>query len=201
MKKKILLSVLTCVIFSVASHAQAQFAISTNIGDWAFLGTMNVSGAVGFAQHFSVDATAKYNPWSFYRKSNDRLLRNKQVTLSAGARYWPWTVFTEWYFGLGFQYQQYNRAGLWGKEITEGDAYGMRFEFGYAYMFNKHWNMMFGLGGWLGGEKRTKYYDLYDYQDIKYGEVEEPLEPGHGIPVKKFFILPSEVNISIVYIF
>lgn len=198
--KKILLFIIAAV-FSLSLRAQGQFAISTNFGDWAYLGTANISGAVGFGQHFSIDATAKYNPWSFYGKSNDRLLRNKQVTLSAGARIWPWTVFTEWYFGLGFQYQMYNRAGLWGKEIVEGDAYGAKFEIGYAYMFSKHWNMLFGLGGWLGGEKRTKYYDLYDYRDIKYGEVTEPLKPGHGLPEKRFFILPNEVNISIMYIF
>ena len=40
-------------------------ALSTNLAGYAFLGTMNVEASYALAQHWSVNAGMRYNPFTF----------------------------------------------------------------------------------------------------------------------------------------
>ena len=114
-------------------------------------------------------------------------MEDRKITLGAAARLWPWTVFTEWWFSGGVQYEQYNRGGIWGRKTEEGDAYGVTFAAGYTFMVREHLNIEAGLGGWLGMKNYREYRCPY------CGRLE-----GEG---KKFFVLPNELVIALVYTF
>lgn len=183
---KLLIAVVLTV--SVSDIASAQhFAVGTNIGDLAALGTLNLRGQAAASQHFSFEVAGKYNPWTYAKGNPDKQMENRMLTAQAGMRWWPWTVYSEWWFGAGAQYQQYNRGGIWGRETEEGDAIGGRLAFGYSYMMTEHLNLDFGLGVWAG---YTKYRT---YACPSCGKLTDEGEKG--------FILPNDVLISILYIF
>ena len=121
-----------CLLLAVASSVDAQerrtktVALSTDIVDWANLGTVNLEAGVGFSRHMSVTAGAKYNPWSFKTQKVGLQLYNKQTTAYAGLRYWPWYVFSGWWIGAQTQYTQYAETGIWRHALDTGSAVGGR---------------------------------------------------------------------------
>ena len=60
---------LAALVSSFTAAAQekskTQFALSTDVVDWASLGTINLEAGVSVHQHFSVQGGATYNPWNF----------------------------------------------------------------------------------------------------------------------------------------
>lgn len=42
-----------------------EFAVSTNLADYADLGTLNFEASYGIARHWSLVAGAKYNPFTY----------------------------------------------------------------------------------------------------------------------------------------
>ena len=179
------------------------WAVAVNAADAIDLGTISVEGSVAVSQHWSLHAGAKVNPWTFNKHNTwnglfsepdpDQKQSRKQV-YAVGARWWPWNVYSGWWVGGKAQYQEYNRGGLRlpigvGNDsgAEEGDAFGAALSGGYSLMLKEHWNLDFGLGVWGGWTKYRKY---------EYPENGKLIEQGH-----KWFFLPNEVILSIVYIF
>ena len=81
MKYRILLYFLFFLIFAAKPQTvEAQnVAISTNAVDWLNFGTANIGVGVDVSRHFSVEAGARYNPWSFSRKSSGLAVMNRQA--------------------------------------------------------------------------------------------------------------------------
>ena len=199
MKKSIRIIFLLCVLSFTGATLRAQrYSISTNLVEWANLGTVNADAGVAVAQHFSLHAGFRYNPWTF-RKGNpedrfedplgetERQFENRKQSYSMTVRYWPWYIYSGWWFYGKGQYMEYNRGGLFHREAEEGDAVGAGIGFGYTHMIHRSWNIEFGAGLW-GGQTRYTTYRCTNCGGV--------VEQGN-----KMFILPDDVFVSFIFIF
>ena len=62
-----------------------RWAISTNICDWAMLGTMNMTASLALGNRATVMAGIKYNPFTFF-KGEERQFCFRQITPFTGGR-------------------------------------------------------------------------------------------------------------------
>lgn len=177
------------IFFLLLCHcAWAQnFAISTNAVDYANLGALNAEVGVAAGRHISIQAGAVYNPWS-WGNAVDGYLQNRQMTLAAGVRWWPWAVWSGWWTAIRGQYREYN-SNLFASdgETEEGRAAGAGISFGYAIMLSRHFNIDLGAGLWAGSTKYTTY------ACPRCGKI---LEKG-----RKGFVRPNDVHASVVFVF
>ena len=172
------------LLASFSAGAQ-ELAVSTNFLDYANFATLNLEVDGGLTRHLSVGAAVKYNPFTFGQGENAILQR--QQTYSAGARWWPWHIFSGWWLGAGARYQEFNTGGISSRRTSQGDRYGGTLSAGYSYMLSKHFNLDFGLGIWGGYEVYTTYECQHCGSVVDDGE--------------KYFILPSDMIVSLTYIF
>ena len=159
---------------------------------------MNVEVGYAFSKHFSLHGGVSVNPFSFRNADEDerysdlvsnerKAFQYKRKSVAVGVRYWPWHVFSGWWFRAKAQLQVYDRGGIFGKERYQGTAIGGGIGFGYAWMVSEHWNIDFGVAGWAGRTKENVY------EHVSSNNVMEERT--------RFFIVPDEVIISVVYIF
>lgn len=188
MKLKTVLSffLLACLFLQTERPCKAQeFALSTNMLGYVDFGTMNLEAAYGVSQHWSLSAGVKYNPFS-YGKGEDEL-NMRQRCFSMGVKYWPWHIFSGWWFSSAARYQEYNSGGLSSVETSEGDRFGVSVVSGYTYMISPHLNLDFGIGMWGG-------YDLYTTYSCQ--TCGKKTDSGG-----KVFFMPSDVVLALTYIF
>ena len=131
-------AVLLSALTSLAAPAQ-RFNISTNLMEYANLGTLNLDVSYGVARNWSVGAGVRCNPFKFESERRG-VFFNRQQSYSVGARYWLWHINTGWWFGSKLRFQ---------------DGVGMYA--GYSYMIFPHFNIEFGLGMWGGGGSYRSY--------------------------------------------
>lgn len=167
------------------SASAQQRSISANIADAADFGTLNVDAAYGFARHWSAHAGAKYNPFAY--GSGESAVQRKQRMFSAGARYWPWHIFSGWWISGKAQWQEYNSGGIRSPETTEGDRIGAGLAGGYSYMLTPWLNLDIGAGFWAGWST----YRVYACPTC--GRV---LASGG-----KYFLLPNEITLALAFVF
>ena len=168
-------------------NAYAQrVAVSTNALDYFSLGTINVEGNLSVAQHWSLWAGARINPWTFTIK--DVETRNQQKTAWIGARWWSWYVYSGWWAGVKAEFLDFSNTGIWRPALQEGTGVGLGLNVGYTRMLSKHWNLEFSLGA-VGGYLYR--YGLYSSPVRHYTRSEEP----HA------FLFPDNPSIAILYVF
>lgn len=193
--KKLLLVLTVCCISAATAMAQT-WAVAVNAADAIELGTIGVEGSAAVGQHWSIHAGAKVNPWTFGKKDTSNGLfsepnpdqkQDRKQSYALGVRWWPWNVYSGWWIAGKVQYQEYNRGGIFRQTSEEGDAFGAALSGGYSLMLKEHINLDSGLGLWGGWTKYTTY------ACPSCGKVEDQGD--------KWFILPNEVIISLVYIF
>lgn len=172
-------------LFAGVELAGQELAVSTNLVEYVNLGTMNLDASYGFARHWSVEAGVKYNPFSF--GEGEDALQNRQRAISAGAKYWPWHIFSGWWVAGHVRYQEYNAGGLVSAETSEGDRFGSAVQVGYTFMVSRHFNLNLGAGIWAGRD----VYKVYACPSC--GRILD-----HG---SKFFVLPSDIIVALAYIF
>lgn len=168
-----------------AAYAQ-KWEISTNALDYINLGTLNIEGGYAVAQHWSVHAGARYNPFS-YGSEEKGYFQNKKQSYSVGARYWAWHTWSGIWVAAKAQYMEYNSGGILSGKAEEGDAVGGSLGAGYTYMVTPHFNLDFGVGLWAG----AKYYKVYSC-------------PRCGITTEKgskAFVMPNDILVSLSYVF
>lgn len=68
------------LLASAPSLNAQELSLSTNVADYLAGGTMNLEFAYGFARHWSVNAGAKYNPFS-YGKGTEKYSLNSVLYL------------------------------------------------------------------------------------------------------------------------
>ena len=162
-----------------------NYSIATNVLDYVNLGTLNMEASCGLARQWSLSAGIKYNPFT-YGEGNDGFA-DRQRSVDAGARFWPWHIYSGWWLSGKLKWQEYNKGGFQSRQTTEGDRYGGALAAGYSFMLNTHLNLDIGLGRWGG-------YDKYiAYECLKCGKV---IDAGD-----KFFVLPNDILLTISYIF
>ena len=171
---------------SVGCGAGAQnLSVATNVLDYVNMGTLNLSASYGVARHWSVEAGMKYNPFTW--GEGDAVRQSRQRSLSAGARFWPWYVYSGWWVSGGARLQEYSLGGFSSSMTSEGDRAGAMLKAGYAHMIGPHFNVDLGAGIWGG-------YDRYvDFSCPTCGDV---LSSGG-----RLFLLPADFILSLSYIF
>jgi len=168
------------------SEAQT-LSLSTNLLDYACLGTLNADVSYSLSRRWSVTAGVRYNPFTFRKGDPDKQFQLRQQSYSLGARLWPWHIWSGWWFAGKLRYQEYNSGGIRSLETREGDRFGAGLYAGYTYMLTSHLNIEFGLGLWSG-------LDVYRCYSCPVCGV--TLESG-----KTHFILPDDIMISLAYVF
>ncbi len=164
-----------------------RFSVSTNLLDYASLGTMNVEGSYSVSRRFSITACARYNPFTFRKSVPEKQIRLRQQSYGIGIRMWPWHTWSGWWFAGKARYQEYNFGGLVSRETSEGDRAGMGLYAGYTHMLGPHFNIEFGLGVWGG----VDFFRTYSCQVCGM-----TMDEG-----RKAFVLPDDLMISLVYVF
>lgn len=186
MIRVIMVTVSAFIMAATSLHAQ-KFSISTDLLGYAQLGTMNVDASVAVAQKWSVNAGARYNPFTYREGDPETQFQYRQQSYSLGFRYWMWHTWSGWWLGGKARYQEYNSGGLVSAVTEEGDRFGAGVYSGYTLMVASHFNVEFGLGFWAG----ASIYDRYSC-------------PSCGLTTDsgtKFFLLPDDMMISLVYVF
>lgn len=172
----------------VSQRAEAQrFSISTNLLDYACLGTMNVETSYPLSRYWSLTLGLKYNPFTFRKDEPGNEIQLRQRSVSIGARMWPWHIWSGWWFAARARYQEYNFGGVVSPQTEEGDRIGTGLYVGYTYMLSPHFNLEFGLGAWGG----LDWYRTYSCQTCGV-----TLNEG-----SRTFILPDDLMISLAYVF
>ena len=98
----------------------------------------------------------------------------RHITVNAEARVNPWTFNS-------------NRGGIFSRDTEEGDAFGAVLGAGYTVMLHEHLNLDVGAAAWAG----QTVYTAYDCP--RCGRISDS--------GKKWFILPSEVYLSLIWVF
>lgn len=184
-KLKLIASLAFCLFAAFAVSAQ-DLSLSTNILGYANLGTLNMEASYGMSRHWTLNAGVKYNPFSFDAGDKGNI-RNKQQSYALGARYWPWNIYSGWWFSGKMQYQEYNVGGIASPVTSEGNRYGGGIGGGYTYMLHPHLNLEMGLVLWSGYETFTKYECPICGSIIEKGN--------------KVFVQPSDLIVSLSYVF
>ena len=127
MKRRLIL--LVWAVLSCGPAFAQKTAVTLNMADYMMLGTLNVGAGVSVARHWTLEAAAKYNPFSYGPEENR--MQNRQQVYNAGVRYWPWHVFSGWWISAKAQYQEYK--------------------------VNRRLNLEFGLSGWAGWDRYAVY--------------------------------------------
>lgn len=164
----------------------ALFAISTNITDYVYLVTPNIDIQFALSRHITLDAGLKYNGWSFKYGTPDEM-KNRQWTASLGARWWPWYTYSGWWVGGAAQYQEYDRGGLFYNYGESGDAFGLAVSAGYSLQVKSWLNFDFGISVWGGRTQYKKYACAYCGKLVEEGT--------------KWFVLPNEVRLALMFVF
>lgn len=162
-----------------------ELSLSTNVLDYANLGTLNAELSCGVARHWTVAAGVRYNPFRYGEGDGEKA--NCQRSFELGARYWPWHIYSGWWMSGHMRGQEYNVGGIRSSESVEGERYGGGLSMGYTYMIGRHFNLDVGAGFWAG-------YDIYtSYRCPHCGRI---VDSG-----RKIFILPNDFLLSFAYIF
>ena len=166
--------------------SQARLALSQNLADYLFLGTLNADLQYSVHRAWTLQAGAKYNNWT-WRHRMDTQFESRQQCYYVGARWWPWYTYSGWWLGGRLQYREYNRGGLFSRETEEGDAFGIGASGGYSVHVNRWLNVDFGLGLWGGMTKYVTYACPYCGKRLDEGT--------------KAFFLPDEARIALEFVF
>lgn len=187
-RKSILTLLCVAAALTIPAGMSAQkLQLSTNVLGLACLGTLNAEVHYAVAQHWSVGVSGRFNPFSYPSPDRVGQFQLRQRCVSAGARWWPWHIYSGWWVAGKAQWQEYNAGGIISPRTEEGHRYGGGITAGYSYMISTHFNVEFGLGMW-GGIKEYKSYAC-----PKCGtKVDE------GV---KSFVAPNDFIVALTYVF
>jgi hypothetical protein len=184
--RRIVLLAMALFVLNVFHSSAQKASVSTNLLDYACLGTFNVEASYSLSRHCSITASVRYNPFTFY-KGEQRQFQYRQQSYAVGVRAWPWHSYSGWWFAGKVRYQEYNVGGIFTRETEEGDKAGLSVCAGYSLMISRHFNVEFGLGLWSG----AAWYRKYSCQSCGL-----TIEDG-----RKWFLHPDDLMISLAYVF
>lgn len=187
MKRVIVIAAMFFWLVIPIKASDHNVSISTDLIGYACLGTMNADVSFAISRNWSLMAGIRYNPFTFKSLPSERQFQLRQRSLSLGARVWPWHTASGWWMAGKLRYQEYNMGGIFRLETEEGDRLGAGFYTGYTHMLSAHFNLEFGIGVWAGMNRYHRYSC-----------------PSCGVTLssgRKFFVLPDDIMVSVVYVF
>lgn len=163
-------------------HAQF-YAVKTDMLGLATTNlNMDVSATIN--SKWSLHLPVTYNPWTF---SNNRKI--KQLTFQPGVRYWRDQPYGYgWFWGANAIVSQFNIGNLPGsKHRYEGKALGAGVSTGFSLPLHTFWNLEFeaGVGGVLTQQKKFLCPRCGDMLGRE----------------RKFYVVPTKLSVSLVYLF
>lgn len=197
MKRILFLFLLSMCAFSFKATAQ-NITFSTNLLDWANLGTVNGDFTISVARRWSIGANAEYNPWTYKFKGGEKWIYNRHRTFGLYGEWWYWYVNAGWGLQFGAQYKEYAAGGFpffkvnygerFGRipQVEEGDAVGGGVAVKYSRILSKNWSLEFSAGAWAGWKWYTRYRCPNCGRRLEQGE--------------KFFVAPYAVAVKFVYV-
>ena len=126
MKRLCLLVALMMMPVFANDISARRFSISTNLLDYARLGTLNLEASYAASRYWSVTASARCNPFTFYKGDSERQFQYRQQSYAVGARWWLWHAWSGWWFSGKARYQEYNVGGIGTRDTEEGDIHTLR---------------------------------------------------------------------------
>ncbi len=160
MKGKLLLAVIALSMVScvpaLASGANGRYLLSTNIPDWATLATINCEFQGALDCHWSIAAGVKYNPFKYFCGATSQT-HLRQITPSAGVRYWFGGAFDGWYAGVSLLAGEYSVSLPKSDMFFEGFLYGSSVCGGYLLHVSDRFALAFGAGVALAHHNTTFY--------------------------------------------
>ena len=114
---------------------------------------------------------------------------NKQATVNAGVRYWPWYVFSGWWVGAKVRYTDFDHCGILLPKNYVGQSIGAGLSAGYTWMLNKHLNLEVGAGIWGG---RHLEYEVYRRSALRKQLLDEGARNFYGL---------DDVAVTLMYVF
>ena len=163
------------------------YSISTNTLDYINFLTFNIEGGISINKNTTLTLSGRYNPFIYNKWEIDQI-QNKRLSAAIGIKYWPWFTNSSWFLSGKLQSELFNYGGSFLlKGAEEGYRIGGSVGIGYAIMLNSHFNLELGAGLWLGYEHYSRYACINCGKVVSRGN--------------RFFTLPDNFQISIVYIF
>lgn len=132
-----------------------RFSLSASLSSLLLTGTLQGDVAWSISRRWSIHGQAAYNPWLWHIGGKDISLR--QLSFAARSRYWPWFVYSGWFFGGGPRFARYHFGGLCSPRTEAADAWGISGEIGFAWLLSPRWNLECSAGCWAG----VRRYSLY----------------------------------------
>jgi len=164
-----------------------RFGIGVNVGGLLDYGTMSINVCVDdFDAKVTAHGGIRWNPWTFYEGTDHQYQARKWATY-LGVRWWRDEVYKGWWYGGKMQMKEYNRGGIQSQKTEEGFMAGFGAWGGYMWRLGQHFYLDAGIGLWAGGKGYTVY---------SCPECGRELESGN-----KFFVMPDEWLINLVYVF
>lgn len=199
MQKLLKLSVVaTFLLLSFGISDAQNVTISTNLLDWANLGTINGDVTVSLSRRWSIGANAEYNPWTYKFNNGQNWVYNRHRTFGLYGEWWPWYVNAGWALQFGAQYKEYAAGGFpffkkdygerWGRIplVEEGDAVGGGVAVKYSRLLSRNWSIEFSGGVWAGWKWYTGYRCPNCGRRIEEGQ--------------KFFMGPYNIAVRFVFV-
>lgn len=192
------LLVLAILVLAANSLDAQNITVSTNLLDWANLGTINGDVTVSVARRWSIGANAEYNPWTYKFKGGEYWLYNRHRTFGLYGEFWPWYVNAGWAVQVGAQYKEYAEGGFpffkhdYGERfgriplVEEGDAVGGGAAVKYSRLLSRNWSLEFSAGVWAGWKWYTRY---------RCPNCGRQLEQSKG-----FFVAPYNIAVRFVFV-
>lgn len=212
MKKMILISLLAICCPNLSAGGiitDSRLALSSNLFDWGYFLTPNISVQMAVGRHWTIIAEGKYNNWSFNDESIDNRMRQARQEYSAGFRWWGWYTYTGWWAGSRIMYREYsgNRVLIhnisdWGNRFIkeEGDAFGLVLSGGYSFQITRWLDIDLGLGIWGGYTLYKQYSGEADGTGSVCPRYGLRTDAADNRPSGGFFIGPAEICISLIFI-
>lgn len=153
----IILAALALSVASLYSEGACgqNISIASNGADLLFLGSMNAEVGIPLSRNFTLHAKTSWNPFSF--GSGGSRTQYKHLSVSSGARYWPWFVNSGWFASCYLTWNKFSISGILNKKSYEGSAAGATVGGGYALMLSKGLNLEMGLCAFIGSSTYTRY--------------------------------------------
>ena len=185
--KRLLAVVALSLSFALPANAQ-RVSVGTNLLQWANLGTINAEFGYAPSRHLTLTAAVRFNGWHFDTPEEHLIVQNRQKTASIGIRYWPWYVYSGWWFGVKGQFKDFDASGIWRPALNTGTSLGAGVSAGYTLLLHERLNLDFGIGAWGGRMLNHTLYECPVCLDVR--------ETGPG-----WFAGIDDISVSIIYIF
>ena len=141
---------------AMARDGGGKWCISTNAPTWLLLGTANAELHLATGNHWSVQASIKYNPFT-YAGGTPNQVHIRQLTPSAGVRYWIDSVWQGWWTGAGILISEYSLALPCRERYFDGNLAGVELISGYDFAISDRLSLSLGAGV-AAACHRTSYY-------------------------------------------